>query len=192
MDDARLDDVSETSPLEWRYTAEGGANLVLSYSPQRGAKAALLGQALRLRKRKRGLPCAGTAPDPIPDRVEARFGETVVRPLLGDDLCLHHRPVRLTPAWLCEVARVLHELGARPLERERADEIDPTAETGILVEDLIAGQGVLSIEIKVSVLFSTPSRLASRPRLTDLGPRPASRNGGSCPRRPISRRGRPR
>ncbi|GAA5862881.1 hypothetical protein JCM3774_006673 [Rhodotorula dairenensis] len=140
--DAGVVAVSETSPLEWRYTAEGGANLVLSYAGH--AEPALVGQALRLRKRKRRPDAA----QPIPDRVEARFGESVVHPLLGQDLCLHARIAHLTTKWLESVARMLHQQGARPAERELEDEIDPTAQSGVLVEDLIAGQGVLSIEIK--------------------------------------------
>ncbi|KWU46339.1 hypothetical protein RHOSPDRAFT_31789 [Rhodotorula sp. JG-1b] len=142
MDQGQAVDVSTTSPCEWQYAQEGGANLVLSY---RGGGADLTGYALRLRKRtrERSTPATSRRVDP------EDWGQSVVRPLLGgDQLYLRPRVARLDPEWLEQVSQMLHSQRARPPEREQEDEIDPTARTAVLVKDLIAGQGILSIELK--------------------------------------------
>ncbi|TKA55040.1 hypothetical protein B0A53_02515 [Rhodotorula sp. CCFEE 5036] len=137
-------DVSTTSPSEWQYTQEGGANLVLSY---RGGGADWTGYALRLRKRATERSTPNTTPESRVDPED--WGQSVVRPLLGgDQLYLQPRVARLDPQWLDQVSQMLHSQRARPREREQEDEIDPTARTAVLVKDLIAGQGVLSIELK--------------------------------------------
>ena len=146
MDQGQAVDVSTTSPSEWQYAQEGGANLVLSY---RGGGADLTGYALRLRKRtrERSTPATSRRVDP------EDWGQSVVRPLLGgDQLYLQPRVARLDPEWLEQVSQMLHSQRARPPEREQEDEIDPTARTAVLVKDLIAGQGILSIELKVRAL----------------------------------------
>jgi inositol-pentakisphosphate 2-kinase len=141
-------DVSTTSPSEWQYTQEGGANLVLSY---RGGGADWTGYALRLRKRARERSTPNTTPESRVDPED--WGQSVVRPLLGgDQLYLQPRVARLDSQWLDQVSQMLHTQRARPREREQEDEIDPTARTAVLVKDLIAGQGVLSIELKVRAL----------------------------------------
>lgn len=149
--------VSETSPVDdWRYTAEGGANLVLRW--QGDPASPFQGKALRLRKR----PLQAADQDRPAEEVDPEaFQAAVIRPLLGDDLCLRAQPVPLERKWLEAVADALQERRDRPPARAREDDLDLGAPHGTLVDDLVSGppgQGSLTVEIKVSL----PSALEDR------------------------------
>lgn len=144
MDD--LDDLSSTLPSSWRYTAEGGANLVLSYT---GPPHALFTRkVLRLRKKKLGALSITASGRDDGDR----FAEEVIAPLLGREFVLRLTRVELEREWVEKVRAMLEEDGIRPVERRDEDELDEGATHAALVEDLVHGEGVLAIEIKVRSL----------------------------------------
>ncbi|GAA5829716.1 hypothetical protein JCM11251_000258 [Rhodosporidiobolus azoricus] len=140
-----LPPLSTTSPLDWRYTAEGGANLVLSFA---GAiSSSYTGRALRLRKRKKRAT-RGEEGEAIPSEVGIEFGAAVVEPLLGGDQLPAMEIVPLELAWLDALVQRLKEEKARPPEREEEDEVDQEVKQAVVGEDLISGKGVLAVEIK--------------------------------------------
>lgn len=138
--------LSSTSPRDWRYTAEGGANLVLSFVGPLSSP--FTGHILRLRKRKIGAAPRGVD-EVVPSEVEVDFGERVVAPLLGRNSVVDMHKVELERPWLEGLVRRLRDDGSRPAGREAEDEVDLDAPVGVLAEDLIAGEGVASVEIKV-------------------------------------------
>ncbi|GAA5829733.1 hypothetical protein JCM11251_000263 [Rhodosporidiobolus azoricus] len=140
-----LPPLSTTSPLDWRYTAEGGANLVLSFLG--AAHGPYTGRVLRLRKRKRRAT-RGKEDEAIPSEVGTEFGAAVVEPLLGREQVPAMEIVPLERMWLEALVQRLKEEKARPPEREEEDEVDNDAREAVVVEDLITGEGVLAVEIK--------------------------------------------
>ncbi|GAA6057673.1 hypothetical protein JCM3770_003833 [Rhodotorula araucariae] len=137
--------LSTTAPRSWRYTAEGGANLVVSFAGP--ADSPFVGHVLRLRKRKVG-GASRRQDDVVPNEVEVGFGARVIAPLLGRDNVVEMVKIGLERPWLEELVQVMLEDRCRPAEREGEDEVDVDAPVGVLAEDLIAGEGVISIEIK--------------------------------------------
>ncbi|GAA5879735.1 hypothetical protein JCM8547_004837 [Rhodosporidiobolus lusitaniae] len=137
--------LSSTSPLDWRYVAEGGANLVLSFCSQPDSPYA--GHALRLRKRKKR-SCGRDEHDEVPAEVDVEFGRIVVEPLSGQAQLPETVQVELGRAWLEQLVERMKQEGVRPAEREEEDEVDLDAKNGVVVEDLISGEGVPAIEIK--------------------------------------------
>lgn len=134
--------LTTTEPSDWSYAAEGGANLVLSYA---GPSSSLLtGKAIRLRKRKIGPAVDGPAGE-----VDIRFAQEVVLPLLGVEHVVRMERVDVEPAFLQGIKDALEERGARPIGRRELDEVDVAAECVVLTDDLVHGEGVLAIEIKV-------------------------------------------
>lgn len=142
IDPEDIPSLSTTAPSSWRYTAEGGANLVLSYV---GPPSTFSGKLLRLRKKKRVVGSGGA----IPEDVGIVFGEQVIKPLLGEEQVVRMEKVEIVTDWLKGIKRMLHESGVRPKERADEDEIDEERGVVVLAEDLIHGEGVLAIEIKV-------------------------------------------
>ncbi|BGP46284.1 hypothetical protein JCM10450v2_002126 [Rhodotorula kratochvilovae] len=137
--------LSSTSPRCWRYTAEGGANIVVSFA---GAPVTpFAGHVLRLRKRKVGA-VKRAKDEAVPSEVEVDFGERIIAPLLGRDSVVEMEKAVLERGWLEELVQVMREDGCRPEERKREDEVDVNAPVGVLAEDLIVGEGVVSVEIK--------------------------------------------
>lgn len=138
--------VDATSPTDWRYTAEGGANLVLSYA---GPPSSFYsGRLLRLRKRK--LQASSTSyTETIHDEVDIVFGSDVVKPLLGADQVVESQLVSVSRQWLQTINDELVRNNLRPASRSAVDEIDTNAGVAVLGEDLIHGQNVLAVEIKV-------------------------------------------
>lgn len=70
-------------------------------------------------------------------------------PLLGREFVLRSTMVELPRDWVEKMREMLEEEGVRPLERKKEDELDEGATHAALVEDLVHGEGVLAIEIKV-------------------------------------------
>lgn len=138
---SRLPPLDSTNPLDWQYLAEGGANLVLSYS---GSQPAYKGRVLRLRKRKK-LHHTTTAGE-----ADIDFAKEIVEPLLGKDQVTEMELVQLDRGWLQEMHEILVKRKSRPREREDEDEIDSESRFGVIAEDLVGGKRTIAFEIKVS------------------------------------------
>lgn len=166
--------VLSTVPSDWALIAEGGANLVLSYS---GSDASFSSLVLRVRKRK--LHAVSEAEDDDEDPAVA-FNEQVVDKLMpGLSASLWNASVD-EPFLQALAAQV--EPHRRPTRREE-DELDTKRTRVVLAEDLVSpripGERVLTVEIKVcsSTVFELPD-------LSNV----SSRNGASChPRTLLSR-----
>jgi inositol-pentakisphosphate 2-kinase len=133
--------LESTTPRDWSYTAEGGANLVLSFV---GARGLFTGKLLRLRKKK-----LAHATGSIPDEVDVEFGRRIVTPLLGQEQVVEMERIAVSKQWLVDLKRALDSSEARPAHRAAEDEVDEDAGVVVLAEDLVHGEGVLAIEIKV-------------------------------------------
>jgi len=129
------------NPLDWEYLAEGGANLVLSYS---GSQPAYKGRVLRLKKRKR-LHHSTLAGEAYLD-----FAKEMIEPLLGKDQVAEMEVVQLDRVWLQQMNEILVKRKSRPREREEEDEIDSESRFGVIAEDLVGGKRTIAFEIKVS------------------------------------------
>ena len=141
--------VLSTAPSDWALIAEGGANLVLSYS---GNDASFSSLVLRVRKRK--LHAVAKAEDDEDPAVV--FNEQVVDKLMpGLSASLWNASVD-EPFLQALAAQV--EPHRRPARRAE-DELDPKRTRVVLAEDLvsprISGERVLTVEIKVcNLLYS--------------------------------------
>lgn len=134
--------LNSTNVTDWRFLAEGGANLVLSYA---GPVPELQGKLLRLRKKKND-PSASHA---IPDEVDVRFGTEIIRPLLGTEQVVEMELLDASQAWLKEMKSYLGRTGARSAARVSVDDVDEGAAVAVLAEDLVQGRNVVAFEIKV-------------------------------------------
>lgn len=170
--------LESTAPSDWRYTAEGGANLVLSFVGQPGP---FTGKLLRLRKKK-----LSHATGAIPEEVDVEFGRQIIQPLLGAQQVVAMERLAVTRDWLSTLKEALASSGNRPAHREEEDEVDEQTGVVVLAEDLVRGDGVLAIEIKVLQCTLLSSLTASADHRTLSSPC-NSRNGVSFLRRPISR-----
>ncbi|KDE07020.1 hypothetical protein MVLG_02755 [Microbotryum lychnidis-dioicae p1A1 Lamole] len=142
---------------DWRYAAEGGANLVMSYI---GQDSRLQGKLLRLRKRKRCASQVGGSA--IPSEVQVEFGERIITPLLGSDFVVEARTHEVNVRWLSNMAMALEESGVRPAHRSREDEIDDQVGMVVLADDMLYGDDVLTVEIKPKWGFlPSPTHLSS-------------------------------
>ncbi|GAA5829919.1 hypothetical protein JCM5353_006113 [Sporobolomyces roseus] len=140
---SRLPPLESTSPLDWNHLAEGGANLVLSYS---GSQPLYDGRVLRLRKRKK------LQHTTIAGQADLDFAKEIIEPLLGTDQIAEMGLIQLDREWLRRLSEVLVKRGSRSKEREDEDEIDLEGQFGVIAEDLVGGgggiQGVIAFEIK--------------------------------------------
>lgn len=132
--------LATTRVEDWKYTAEGGANLVLSYT---GDCPDFTDKVLRLRKVKRdGKDEAGQA--------DLEFSKEIIEPLLGKDQVVEMKQVDLDHTWLQRVAESIEERETRPRERKAEGGIDVDAKFGLTAQDLVGRPGTLTFEIKVS------------------------------------------
>jgi inositol-pentakisphosphate 2-kinase len=143
-----LPPLSSTSPRDWRYVAEGGANLVLSHSSTSDTESRYSGKVVRLRKCKKGGPALGGEAD-------VEFNDFIIKPLLNQ--VAEMEKVQVEREWLQEIQNVLEERQSRPKERSNKDEIDLESKFAVVAEDLVGGEGVVAFEIKVSFSIITPS-----------------------------------
>ncbi|BGP30302.1 hypothetical protein JCM10296v2_002056 [Rhodotorula toruloides] len=135
-----------TSPTDWQYAAEGGANLVVSFAGP--ADSPFSGYALRLRKRKKRAAGGKGGEDVVPSEVDVDFGAKVIAPLLGEENVVEMEKVPLSRDWLEELVEDMRAKAVRPAEREAEDEVDLDAAEGVVVADLVAGKSVLAVEVK--------------------------------------------
>ncbi|GAA5971563.1 hypothetical protein JCM11641_000643 [Rhodosporidiobolus odoratus] len=138
-----LPPLSSTSPSSWRYTAEGGANLVLSFDGP--SESPYSGRALRLRKRKKRTVKVG---EQVNDEIDTRFGTRVIEPILGSEQVVQQEKGSLARDWQEQLVRQMTEDHVRPLERELEDEVDLHAGEAVIVEDLVGGKDIIAVEIK--------------------------------------------
>ncbi|KAL8293557.1 hypothetical protein RQP46_000258 [Phenoliferia psychrophenolica] len=134
--------VQSSLPSEWRFTAEGGANVVLSYA---GPPSPLTGSAIRLRKRKRTPDATATVEH---SEVDVRFGREVIAPLLGAPQVVRMDKVPVERTFLEGLRDVMEVRGDRTEKRRAVDEVDVDAGCVVLTEDLVHGDAVLAVEIK--------------------------------------------
>ncbi|KAI5475026.1 inositol-pentakisphosphate 2-kinase [Pseudohyphozyma bogoriensis] len=139
-----------SSPSDWTYTSEGGANLVLAYTGPSSPH--LSGKVLRLRKSKLVLDHRG---EHTVGEADLRFSEEVVGRLLGKEFMVGMEKVKVDRKWMESMGGWLRESRARPVERAEVDEVDVNAEEVVLAEDLVGGEGTLAIEIKATHLSPT-------------------------------------
>lgn len=135
-----METVRSSSPAEWRYVAEGGANLVVAYT---GSLQLLDNSVLRVRKR------AVLQQQLANDEEDASvaFTDAVVLPLLGGSGTPVLQSVRVDRAWLEQLAA--HVEPARPASRRAVDVIDTLRSHVVLTANLLPSQpGVLGVEIK--------------------------------------------
>ncbi|KAK4706171.1 hypothetical protein P7C70_g28, partial [Phenoliferia sp. Uapishka_3] len=146
-------DVTATAPSDWSYIAEGGANLVLSYS---GPPSILCGSAIRLRKRQISQDGANDASGS--QGIDVRFGTEIILPLLGAEQVVRMEVVPVDRNFLVGIRDHLGSSGDRPQKRTEVDEVDVEAGYVVLTEDLVSGEAVLAVEIKVRAPLSFRSR----------------------------------
>jgi len=146
------DAISETSPHDWEYVAEGGSTIVFSYNGPRNLS--FDGMVLRLRKAPRRRSHSDlTAPagkqdvnlegteDPAVD-----FQEHVISRLVPAEFLPYLEHVEVEPAWL-EKMVAAHD-GKRPEKRRVKDCIDLKRTKAVLATNLIGSKG-WAVEIKV-------------------------------------------
>jgi hypothetical protein len=137
-------DISITSPAEWKYLNEGGANTVYGY---RNPSDPIYGdKVLRIPK---VIPLETNVEH---DRSDARDTfETLLLPALVDRRFLAERQrVIVSSEWLAGLEQ--QEAGARPTHRTSSQPSSRNhAEVeGTLMKNLIGGDGVIAVEIKVN------------------------------------------
>jgi hypothetical protein len=157
-----------TSPHDWRYVSEGGANIVLAY---RGPPHPTFSQhLLRLVKSSiRSTP-----------HCQVAFQTRVVIQVLPPEFLLPFRVVKVSREWLREINQQLAESRVRPRDREEKGGIDEGLTEALLVRDMVSGEGVFTVEIKVS-------RLSSFVASPTDDCAPPSQNGGSYHRQNCAR-----
>ncbi|GAA5994595.1 hypothetical protein JCM5350_001467 [Sporobolomyces pararoseus] len=150
---SRLPPLSSTCPQDWRYLAEGGANLVLSLNSL-DVDSPYAGKVLRLRKRNKGGSALG-------GQADVEFNELIIQPLLNQSLALER--VKVEREWLQEMEKVLEDRGSRSRERKEQDEIDLESRFAVVAEDLVGGEGgsIVAFEIKPKWGFLPTSNLLS-------------------------------
>ncbi|KAK4058632.1 hypothetical protein OIO90_000076 [Microbotryomycetes sp. JL221] len=162
--------LSSTDPKQWRYIAEGGANVVLSYAGgAAGASSAFSGQLIRVRKRKlASTPSPVDLKNPVDldtdnavyEKVDSsEFAQSVIKPLLKSVTDRHsysetasflvdQEQVDIDQGWLQTLDEALKESPLRPPERLGRDEVDDRCSQVVICEDLIGGENIVSVEIK--------------------------------------------
>lgn len=152
-----------TDPSDWRYIAEGSANLTIAYSPppSRPSRPQLKNKCLRLRKR----PISSAPEDPYPHRSgspdqqacpscprERRidssassistgtkiegidFHRRIIGSLMGPHLLLNFEPVKLESAWLSNLVTVIEP--TRPNSKRVQESIDAQMQIALMMDNL--------------------------------------------------------
>ena len=127
---------------DWKYVAEGGANLVVAYNR---SDSSLVNTVLRVRKRaldaQRNSSRINTEED-----ASVAFTDRVILPLLGPNGTPTLTSLRASKAWLQDLSA--HIEPSRPPARQMVDEIDTDRAYVVLTDNLLR-EGVLGVEIKV-------------------------------------------
>ncbi|EIN07104.1 hypothetical protein PUNSTDRAFT_104610 [Punctularia strigosozonata HHB-11173 SS5] len=144
--------ISETSPADWSYVAEGGATIVLAYNGPPHPD--FNGTVLRARKApvqpgdRDCKPDNGQDPNLDSEEVDdpiVVFQKEVIQRLVPSDALPLLRKIRVEHDWLTELAALVEK--DRPKVRRQKDKIDVTRRRAVLATDLVGGNG-WAIEIK--------------------------------------------
>ena len=157
--------IVNTSPQDWKYVAEGGANIIFSYNGGAHPDPHFNGMILRLRKTTflqrditqdstcavtsalSGFPSVNRPNDTDePDDQMIEFQRKVIGRLIPPEYLPQLTPIRVERAWLQDLANLCDSV--RPSHRRQNDHIDVTKTKAVLVTDLI-GSNALVVEIKV-------------------------------------------
>lgn len=138
--------LSSTSPSDWSYLSEGGANVILSYNGP--YLSPFFSKVIRVRKRAGGVAIVGGEAE--------LFRTRVVPQLLGEQFLLRAQVVEVGREWLDGLESSLRDGRKRESSREN-DEGGDWDQRVELLDDLVTGKGVLSVEIKPKWLFLPPS-----------------------------------
>jgi inositol-pentakisphosphate 2-kinase len=147
--------IGETSPSDWKYVAEGGSTVVLSY--QGPPNSTFNRTVLRLRKGplhpipddEGGILDVGKDPNIFyqePDDPIVVFQKEVIERLVPNDALPVLQDISVENRWLAELTALVED--NRPQARRAKDRIDITRQKAVLATDLIGGEG-WCIEIKV-------------------------------------------
>lgn len=132
--------LSQTSPPEWKYIAEGATTVVFSYNGPHHP--ILTGRVLRLRK----VPREGHDHSVSDDNLVA-FQQSVISRLLDPSCLPDLQSIPLQADWVQALSN--HHESFRPQERRSISVIDCSRQTGILAPDLIGGLSC-AVEVKVN------------------------------------------
>lgn len=138
-----VDSTPILDPNDWKYRSEGGANLVLAYDGS--TPSPLEGKVIRISK----YTYASTSRSHPLKRVG--FSSEMMQQLLGKEFIVEVKTIKVERSFLERIEMKLLNDGIRPKERELVDGIDLERTEVMMMNDLAFGQGVIGIEIKVSV-----------------------------------------
>lgn len=171
--------LSNTSPGDWRYVAEGGASIVFSYTGP--ADHRFGGTVLRLRKATHDFvkdSAAELLPTKDVDDLFIPIHQRVMLRLVPEGYLPQLRSARVEREWLMRLDQL--SANQRPLDRLRTDRIDISRHNAILVADLV-GTAEWTVEIKVCIY---PIRMNSHHTSCSLNG-VFSLHRVFCPSRPI-------
>ncbi|EED81325.1 predicted protein [Postia placenta Mad-698-R] len=138
--------LSNTSPGDWKYVAEGGASIVFSYTGP--ADHRFSGTVLRLRKTTHDFvndSAAESLPTKDIDDLFIPIHQRVTRRLVPEGYLPRLLSARVEREWLMSLDQL--SANQRPLDRLRTDRIDISRHNAILVTDLV-GSAEWAVEIK--------------------------------------------
>lgn len=142
--------VEETdSKADWTYVGEGQAHLVYAYIGDGigGNKHSLKGKVLRMKK------AAHKGMDESQEKMQTTFRDEILPKLVDSDFLIVQSTLKVRRDWLSRL-KSEHD-STRPERRRLADIVEETRQFAgeqmnvILMENMIGGQGNISVEIKV-------------------------------------------
>lgn len=154
--------IKNTNPHDWVYHAQGGANILLAHSSHNSA-AEFDGKLLRVRKVNAHRTSAELS-QPEEDSLELGFGREVVGQLLGANSVLPIQSYPIKSDWLVDLRESLSRSQAALADRAAPAEVNITATTVQLTDNLTHGNNTLAIEIKVSMTIHRPERVERNSR----------------------------
>jgi hypothetical protein len=161
--------VQSTQPADWKYIAEGAANLILAYHPPRtGAgrerteeRLLLSGKSLRLTKKATSTSHPEEKNKTHDQQIEPvrskqisffDFHHQILSAIISPDLLLQFDLVSLDDQWLEGLATAIEP--SRPSAKRHQSSIDTTRTHAIIMDNLAhqsdgSEQQIISVEIKV-------------------------------------------
>ncbi|KAG9021105.1 Inositol-pentakisphosphate 2-kinase [Tulasnella sp. JGI-2019a] len=139
--------ITTTSPTDWTYVSEGGANIVLAYKGASDDN--FSGSVLRLRAMHIDADSStkSNEPEQQADDPSIAFQKHIISKLISPAFLPRLEAVDLDEPWLRELA--IKTEPSRPLSRRTVQIIDAKQARGVLASDLIGSTG-WAVEIKVS------------------------------------------
>ncbi|PLW49860.1 hypothetical protein PCANC_07118 [Puccinia coronata f. sp. avenae] len=158
--------ISSSLPSQWRYVAEGAANLILAYSPPADGTVCehLTGKCLRLAKRATGSPATGSNPAGSTHITPGEFTRRFLAAVIPSELLLAFQHVPLDPShrtWLQDIAALVHAM--RPPAKRAHSEIDLAARHAVIMDNL-TGPPTGADDAPLMLSFEIKPKWASLPR----------------------------